>query len=113
MHLVHNGNQRRADVAADARVEIEAIRGVAVDGVLRTLLERELVRMMGRKADAGRPMLYGLGAAGHVGCIGARRIRLRAGTAGTAAVADPAPVAPPGRGRRVVFMMVRTSGDPP
>jgi segregation and condensation protein B len=41
------------------RAEIEAIRGVAVDGVLRTLLERELVRMMGRKADAGRPMLYG------------------------------------------------------
>jgi segregation and condensation protein B len=41
------------------RAEIEAIRGVAVDGVLRTLLERELVRMMGRKAEAGRPMLYG------------------------------------------------------
>lgn len=41
------------------RAEVEAIRGVAVDGVLRTLLERELVRMMGRKADAGRPMLYG------------------------------------------------------
>ena len=41
------------------RAEIEAIRGVAVDGVLRTLLERELIRMMGRKAEAGRPMLYG------------------------------------------------------
>ncbi len=41
------------------RAEIEAIRGVAVDGVMRTLLERELIRMMGRKADAGRPMLYG------------------------------------------------------
>jgi segregation and condensation protein B len=41
------------------RAEVEAIRGVAVDGVLRTLLERELVRMMGRKAEAGRPMLYG------------------------------------------------------
>jgi segregation and condensation protein B len=41
------------------RAEIEAIRGVAVDGVLRTLLERELVRMVGRKAEAGRPMLYG------------------------------------------------------
>ncbi len=41
------------------RAEVEAIRGVAVDGVLRTLLERELVRMMGRKPDAGRPMLYG------------------------------------------------------
>jgi segregation and condensation protein B len=41
------------------RAEIEAIRGVAVDGVVRTLLERELVRMMGRKTEAGRPMLYG------------------------------------------------------
>jgi segregation and condensation protein B len=41
------------------RAEVEAIRGVAVDGVLRTLLERELVRMMGRTAEAGRPMLYG------------------------------------------------------
>jgi len=41
------------------RSEIEAIRGVAVDGVMRTLLERELIRMMGRKAEAGRPMLYG------------------------------------------------------
>ena len=41
------------------RPEIEAIRGVSVDGVMRTLLERELIRMMGRKAEAGRPMLYG------------------------------------------------------
>jgi segregation and condensation protein B len=41
------------------RAEVEAIRGVAVDGVLRTLLERDLVRMMGRKAEAGRPILYG------------------------------------------------------
>jgi segregation and condensation protein B len=44
------------------RAEIEAIRGVAVDGVMRTLLERELIRMMGRKAEAGRPMLYGTSA---------------------------------------------------
>jgi segregation and condensation protein B len=41
------------------RAEIEAIRGVTVDGVMRTLLERGLVRMLGRKAEAGRPMLYG------------------------------------------------------
>jgi len=44
------------------RAEIEAIRGVAVDGVMRTLLERGLVRMMGRKAEVGRPMLYGTSA---------------------------------------------------
>ena len=41
------------------KAEIEAIRGVAVDGVLRTLLERDLVRILGRKAEAGRPILYG------------------------------------------------------
>lgn len=41
------------------KAEVEAIRGVAVDGVLRTLLERDLIRMLGRKAEAGRPILYG------------------------------------------------------
>ncbi|MBI4536980.1 MAG: SMC-Scp complex subunit ScpB [candidate division NC10 bacterium] len=41
------------------KAEVEQIRGVAIDGVLRTLLERELVRILGRKADAGRPILYG------------------------------------------------------
>jgi segregation and condensation protein B len=44
------------------RAEIEAIRGVAVDGVMRTLLERGLIRMLGRKAEAGRPILYGTSA---------------------------------------------------
>jgi segregation and condensation protein B len=41
------------------KAEVEQIRGVAIDGVLRTLLEREVVRILGRKADAGRPILYG------------------------------------------------------
>lgn len=41
------------------RAEIEAIRGVTVDGVMRTLLERGLIRMLGRKTEAGRPMLFG------------------------------------------------------
>ncbi len=41
------------------RAEIEAVRGVAVDGVMRTLLERGLIRMLGRKVEAGRPILYG------------------------------------------------------
>lgn len=41
------------------RAEVEAIRGVTVDGVMRTLLERGLIRMLGRKAEAGRPMLFG------------------------------------------------------
>jgi len=41
------------------RAEIEAIRGVAADGVIRTLLERGLIRLLGRKTEAGRPILYG------------------------------------------------------
>ncbi len=41
------------------RPEIEAIRGVDVDAVLNTLLERRLVRVMGRKEVVGRPLLYG------------------------------------------------------
>jgi segregation and condensation protein B len=41
------------------RVEIEAIRGVDVDAVLATLLERRLIRVLGRKDVVGRPLLYG------------------------------------------------------
>ncbi|MCL5104719.1 MAG: SMC-Scp complex subunit ScpB [Armatimonadetes bacterium] len=38
--------------------EIEAVRGVSVDGVMRTLMERGLVREAGRKQTPGRPILY-------------------------------------------------------
>lgn len=41
------------------RAEIEAIRGVAVDGVLKTLAEKDLIRIVGRKKEVGRPILYG------------------------------------------------------
>jgi len=41
------------------RAEIEAIRGVDVDGVINTLLERELIRAVARKDVPGRPFLYG------------------------------------------------------
>lgn len=41
------------------RSEIEAIRGVNVDGVLRTLEERELIKTRGRLEAPGRPILYG------------------------------------------------------
>jgi segregation and condensation protein B len=41
------------------RPEIEAVRGVDVDAVLTTLVERRLVRMLGRKEAPGRPILYG------------------------------------------------------
>ncbi|HEU4343550.1 MAG TPA: SMC-Scp complex subunit ScpB [Candidatus Binatia bacterium] len=40
------------------RAEIEAIRGVDVDGVINTLIERRLIRPVGRKDVPGRPFLY-------------------------------------------------------
>jgi len=40
------------------RAEIEAVRGVAVDGVVATLLERKLIRIAGRSDQPGRPLLY-------------------------------------------------------
>jgi len=41
------------------KAEIEAIRGVDVDGVITTLLERSLIRAVARKDVPGRPFLYG------------------------------------------------------
>jgi segregation and condensation protein B len=41
------------------RVEMERIRGVDVGGTIRTLLEKDLIRIVGRKDLPGRPMLYG------------------------------------------------------
>lgn len=41
------------------RAEIEAIRGVACGEVLRGLLERRMVKIVGRAEVLGRPMLYG------------------------------------------------------
>jgi segregation and condensation protein B len=41
------------------RGEIEAVRGVNCDGVLRTLLSRGLVEPVGRLEQAGRPFQYG------------------------------------------------------
>jgi len=42
-----------------SKPEIEVIRGVNVDGVLKTLIEKNLVRIVGRKETVGRPILYG------------------------------------------------------
>lgn len=41
------------------RADIEAIRGVACGEVLRTLMERRLIKIVGRAEELGRPMLYG------------------------------------------------------
>jgi segregation and condensation protein B len=41
------------------RAEIEDVRGVDAGGVLKVLLERRLVKILGKKEEVGRPMLYG------------------------------------------------------
>jgi segregation and condensation protein B len=41
------------------RAEVEEIRGVASDGVLRLLVDRGLVDVVGRGDGLGRPLLYG------------------------------------------------------
>jgi segregation and condensation protein B len=40
------------------RADIEAVRGVAVDGVLQNLMERGLVKIAGRTEVPGRPLIY-------------------------------------------------------
>lgn len=40
------------------KADIEVVRGVAVDGVVQSLLERNLVRIGGRAEIPGRPLLY-------------------------------------------------------
>lgn len=42
-----------------ARAEIEQIRGVEASGVVDTLVERRLIKVVGRKETIGRPLLYG------------------------------------------------------
>ncbi len=41
-----------------ARADMEAVRGVSVDGVMQTLLDRGLVKIAGRAEVPGRPLLY-------------------------------------------------------
>src|SRR4029078_443802 len=41
------------------RPEIDQIRGVDCGPVLHTLLDRGLIRMIGKKEEVGRPILYG------------------------------------------------------
>ncbi|MEK7286103.1 MAG: SMC-Scp complex subunit ScpB [Nitrospirota bacterium] len=41
------------------RAEVEAIRGVDAAGVIKTLIDRRLVKIVGRKEVAGRPLMYG------------------------------------------------------
>lgn len=41
------------------KAEIEQLRSVNSDGVVKTLLDRKLVKILGRKEAPGRPLLYG------------------------------------------------------
>ena len=41
------------------RAEVEDVRGVDCGAVIKALLERKLVRIMGKKEELGRPLLYG------------------------------------------------------
>ncbi|HWR58879.1 MAG TPA: SMC-Scp complex subunit ScpB [Thermodesulfovibrionales bacterium] len=41
------------------KAEIEQVRGVNSDGVMKTLLEKRLIKIMGKKEAPGRPLLYG------------------------------------------------------
>ena len=40
------------------RADVEVVRGVAIDGVLQSLMERGLVKIAGRAEVPGRPLLY-------------------------------------------------------
>lgn len=41
------------------RTEVEAIRGVNIGGIVRNLMERRLVKIVGKKDVPGKPMMYG------------------------------------------------------
>lgn len=44
------------------RADIEYIRGVDAGSIIKNLLDRELIACVGRKEDAGRPMMFGTSA---------------------------------------------------
>jgi segregation and condensation protein B len=41
------------------KAEVEDLRGVNSDGVIKTLVERRLIKIVGRKEAPGKPLLYG------------------------------------------------------
>jgi len=43
------------------KAEIEAFRGVKVDGIISQLLDKRFIKIVGRKDTIGRPFLYGIG----------------------------------------------------
>ncbi len=62
MRLTQRGLETLAIIAYKqplTKIEIENIRGVNVDGVVKTLLERNLITIEGRQKAPGNPLLYG------------------------------------------------------
>ena len=41
------------------RLDIESLRGVNVDGVIKSLLEKNMIRITGKKDIPGKPFVYG------------------------------------------------------
>lgn len=41
------------------KAELEQIRGVNADGMIKSLLDKRLIKIMGRKEVPGKPLLYG------------------------------------------------------
>lgn len=41
------------------KVEVEQLRGVNSDGVIKSLLEKRIIKILGKKEVAGKPLLYG------------------------------------------------------
>jgi segregation and condensation protein B len=67
--LVHPGSQRLSNAALETlaiiaykqpiiRSDIEFIRGVDCGGILRMLMEKKLIRVLGKKEIPGRPLIY-------------------------------------------------------
>jgi len=79
------------------RAEIEAVRGVQCGEILRQLMERELVRIVGRSEELGRPFLYGT-TKRFLEVFGMRHLeelpRPRRAQAGGAVRPEPAPLDP-------------------
>lgn len=69
------------------RAEVESVRGVACGEVLRQLMERSLVRIMGRSEDLGRPYLYGT-TAGFLSAFGLSSLELLPQVAGVSELPD-------------------------
>lgn len=61
-HLTQRALETMAIIAYKqpiTKTEVEAIRGVSADGVIRTLIERNLITVTGRLKAPGNPLLYG------------------------------------------------------